>query len=781
MLQSLRITTAESGGVLEAWGSSNVIVHASHFTSDSAGAGGVVWAWEGSIVTVHASHFTSNSAGFGGVVFAQKGSIVTVHASHFTSNSAVLGGVVYALYGSSVMVHTSHFSSNSARWDGGVVYAQEGSSVTVYASHFTSNSAVWEGGVVYAGEGSSVTVHTSHFPNNSARQDGGVVYAGEGCYVTVHASLFAGNSGEEGGVVYVGESNVTVHVSNFTSNSAGHVGGVVCAMEGSSVTINVSHFTINSAGLAGGVISAVNRATVAFHDSNFNSNSVGSDWLQNYSRKNNILEVGWEGGGVLYAINCSVALYTSYFARNEAGWGACIFIDGHNETFRIVNGVPVTVASGSSVVFIFQCYFTKNTASQSGAAMSALKTLVFVSETRFAENKGTAIFEYTEDTDQDHKNASFIENCVFANNLGKVSNAAADVFFTSPVQLQNISIRKMWNHKDSHSVITLGKTLVTSLNVTLEEGYPSTVVFIGLLFWDSKIKTIVHVICPKSTKPSVKLARALKEGASGASILCEWCPFGYYFGKRSVSFGLYEKNQARKTCRTEVSWNDPKRKLYSFCFSLKRSCSNCPYGANCLIEGEVVSLPNFYGWSQNGQITMLRCPQGYCCQNRSCQGINSCADNRGGFFCGRCRHGFTESIFSSFCNADTNCMNTWWFVLLYIRWIALGCFLLFLSTHKNISRKQTHCLKHPKHFEQLIRSMKLQVITMKRTMILAMKAELQFSSCSQICTYLLIANLLFSRPILAASRTTSCCTINTNVEEHTVCCFPLVTGQNNPF
>ncbi len=260
-------------------------------------------------------------------------------------------------------------------------------------------------------------------------------------------------------------------------------------------------------------------------------------------------------------------------------------------------------------------------------------------------------------------------------------------FFSTPVLLKNLTVGHIWNKKDTYSVITLGSTKVSSIDVVLEAGYPSTAVFIGLLAPDVEIMTAVHTICPKSTRPVVKHRIAVKEGVFGVRFICESCPSGYYFGHKSIA--LYKRDHTEGICRNEVLFNAHN---FSFCSSPEGKCSLCPYGANCSLEGDVVASPNFWGYAeQTGQIIMLRCPNGYCCQSSPCQNMKSCSDNRAGMFCGRCKPGFTEAVFSSHCIQDSNC-NNYWFIGVYVGWVVLGfCFMYCFQHLFSLKRKLLKC------------------------------------------------------------------------------------------
>ena len=79
-------------------------------------------------------------------------------------------------------------------------------------------------------------------------------------------------------------------------------------------------------------------------------------------------------------------------------------------------------------------------------------------------------------------------------------------------------------------------------------------------------------------------------------------------------------------------------------------CHPCPVGANC--SERVSALPNYWGYRSvnNNTVHMLRCPDGYCCQNSdTCNSLDSCNRNRSGILCGSCEKNWTESLISENC------------------------------------------------------------------------------------------------------------------------------------
>ena len=80
-------------------------------------------------------------------------------------------------------------------------------------------------------------------------------------------------------------------------------------------------------------------------------------------------------------------------------------------------------------------------------------------------------------------------------------------------------------------------------------------------------------------------------------------------------------------------WDSPYNITYS---QSKVHCKICPLGANC--TGPIEALPNYWGYkdTKDDSVTMIRCPDGYCCKgNDQCDGINTCNINRTGNICGK--------------------------------------------------------------------------------------------------------------------------------------------------
>ena len=134
----------------------------------------------------------------------------------------------------------------------------------------------------------------------------------------------------------------------------------------------------------------------------------------------------------------------------------------------------------------------------------------------------------------------------------------------------------------------------------------------------------LSLFCPQSMQPKLILKQ------STTSISCEIsCPEAYTFQAGNITFDM-------KVVFQYVHRNASVLERSTVCFP-------CPVGAVC--NGTVRALPNYWGYkNQIGQVTMIRCPDGYCCHdNKTCTKFNSCHPERAGTLCGKCQKNLTES------------------------------------------------------------------------------------------------------------------------------------------
>ena len=158
------------------------------------------------------------------------------------------------------------------------------------------------------------------------------------------------------------------------------------------------------------------------------------------------------------------------------------------------------------------------------------------------------------------------------------------------------------------------------------------------------------------------------------SISCEIsCPEAYTFQAGNTIFNMtvFKSNK-----RFVTSYNASILDRNLICFP-------CPVGAVC--NGTVTAVPNYWGYrDQIGQVTMIGCPDGYCCHdNKTCTTFNSCHPERAGTLCGKCQNNLTESLFLPNCIETKNCHENLVLCLYTLGGLIYTLFLLFSDIAKN--------------------------------------------------------------------------------------------------
>ena len=76
------------------------------------------------------------------------------------------------------------------------------------------------------------------------------------------------------------------------------------------------------------------------------------------------------------------------------------------------------------------------------------------------------------------------------------------------------------------------------------------------------------------------------------------------------------------------------------------------------------------------------CPKGYCCLTPRCPATDTCATNRHGRLCGRCRPGYSEALFTPSCVLNEKCGPVWLIPFSVSVGLAYTLFLLFQTDLK---------------------------------------------------------------------------------------------------
>lgn len=100
-------------------------------------------------------------------------------------------------------------------------------------------------------------------------------------------------------------------------------------------------------------------------------------------------------------------------------------------------------------------------------------------------------------------------------------------------------------------------------------------------------------------------------------------------------------------------------------------CIRCPYGGNCQ-NGQLRAKESFWGYKDGNNIKFVPLIEGYGCSGGECVNYDSCAKDRTGPLCARCKPGFSENFLTKFCTQNDQCeINPFWsvavmFVIFYI-------------------------------------------------------------------------------------------------------------------
>ena len=178
-----------------------------------------------------------------------------------------------------------------------------------------------------------------------------------------------------------------------------------------------------------------------------------------------------------------------------------------------------------------------------------------------------------------------------------------------------------------------------------------------------------HILCPKTYKTFEILNRDL--ALYSCKLACEIDEYTHEGGNGTF---ILNKNNTSLVLNME-----------------RPTCNPCPVGGKC--EGSIKPIPNYWGYkSKSNHVTMIRCPDGYCCQNNyTWQGISSCAELRTGTLCGSCIENFTESLTLPNCVKSEKCFFE---LILIIYFLASLCYAVGTITINGIKRKVLELLKN---------------------------------------------------------------------------------------
>ena len=244
--------SADGGGALYIEPSSNVTIKNTSFTNHSTSFGGVILV-DGGNLSITDSSFVGNTLFNskamkimkGGVIQALMSQIV-IHYSIFSSNTAYIGAVIISQE-SDIELHSTNFINNSAIRCGGVGSFKK-CKIVICQSFFERNIAKKQsGGVLNVGK-SNLTINNSFFHSNEAKSLGGVGVIRRS-NTSISNSTFYGNKAHIGGALLLdkGSSLYITELASFENNAASW--GVVAIVQSTGYINGTILFKYNSGSL----------------------------------------------------------------------------------------------------------------------------------------------------------------------------------------------------------------------------------------------------------------------------------------------------------------------------------------------------------------------------------------------------------------------------------------------------------------------------------------------------------------------------------------------------
>lgn len=503
-------------------------------------------------------------------------------------------------------VEQSHFvecKSNRAR--GGAVFIKSVTlaNVTIINRDIVSNSASGFGGALnFVIAKSAINLENKDFQGDTENS------------ITIESSRFVSCTAMvRGGAIFIedltAQHKITLKNITFANNSAEGPGGAVASMRLGSgdsragyenvIIIESCLFLNNAAGGAGGAIyidSSTAESNFTIKQTCFKNNSAGGQ------------------GGAIYAV-------MPWDTLEDPG---CIPKDRPTATREEEKKFPKW--DYNSKLFFKEARFKYNTALIGGALYLNRGKTTFLNcsfQDNFASAVGGAIYA------EERSTSVSVQECYF---LQSKSELIRD--------LQTFS-KSSFIHTESEGPFEIKNS---TLNATRNAVGNSLVKIAKGGLVDFGDDNCTHLYCPKGSQMQlVNFSNHITTGTKDAS--CTIMVTGLDYSCLPCAGGLYslQRGQVHGT-----------HLMPGF------KCLICPFGANC--SDNIFAKQNFWGFEESHLPPALKftiCPPGYCGGNEQANsgGYNSCQGNRSGVLCGRCKLGYTETLYSTLCRKIAKCSD----------------------------------------------------------------------------------------------------------------------------
>lgn len=351
-----------------------------------------------------------------------------------------------------------------------------------------------------------------------------------------------------------------------------------------------------------------------------------------------------------------VQIIGTTFEGNEAGGsGGAIRL-----TATLRAGFGSLTIVDRAVIHIDQCTFTNNHAL--GTHLYSESDVYY--QTRSSASGGAIYVFLKVPSLLPHDGIVSVHDSYFSNNTGRVQGGT--IFVNPDISAEIIGCNM--SNSDSGLHAKFGDLIQSSCNMTIKD-------------------TRINVASSDGTTPIVSYQAS---DPSNARLLVEGlhmvCPTGFWVEELSTASlatsGSIEAIQMYcRSCPTQkYSLGVSEMFLTGTEAHIQNGiiCADCPYGADCNLG--IWNQQGFWGSSLlHGKVDMYLCPEDYCDQDTSKTiAFNACADHRDGVLCGRCKDGYSESMFGAVCIENSQCGWHNWYIALALALYGIFYLLFFM-------------------------------------------------------------------------------------------------------
>ena len=426
-----------------------------------------------------------------------------------------------------------------------------------------------------------------------------------------------------------------------------------------------------------------------------------------------IQNIAGKGGSVSIAFVSLSSLHyvtlDSCMFKKNVGYLGAVYVGGYasvtckhsifdsNGALPCREAIMFKILLNDSMTHIMNTTFVNNFCSTVYAEMGGVSTLR-ISDSAFVRNKdmdglgGALAIVLDQYQPNDHPNAR-ITRVLFKENIGTVGSVLSvldggvlltkctflntfahfqgGLIFSSSGSSTNLSLyHSVFRQTIETSVVNNAKEFMTTSFVRL---------------FSSDTLTIVNTTFDQQTKsddPQIFVPAANQILIDNASLSS--CPLG-----QNIDRTYYKYKDGNNRLLTGLTFSCKQCDYNSY--SLQRGtarglyvqdgfqCLPCPHGANC--APAIKSKKNYCGYyvsSNPPKMAFTICPFGYCkSPPTNSTDYNACQGKRTGVMCEMCSHGYTETLWSTYCTLVMDCGDYWFWILFLALVFSIASILVF--------------------------------------------------------------------------------------------------------